>query len=173
MLGKMVWALIFLRVYIAPDRRYSLSPVIRDEGEEGKCMASVPISPIGNWALTWYGRAVLFGAGVNVALALAVILAPDTVFRLVGFQPASPSIWPRFAGLLLILLTVFYVFPALKPVERRGQAIWTIGCRVAGVAFFLIAGGPYILFAGIDFVFGVPQAILLGRGLVIARRATG
>ena len=82
---------------------------------------------------------------------------------------AQPLVWPRFAAFLLILLSIFYIPSALDPVRNRFAAIFAVVCRFGGVIFFLIVGGGYIVFGLFDFVFGLPQAILLALGL----RGTG
>ena len=69
--------------------------------------------------------------------------------------------WPRFAALLLILLSVFYMPAALDPTRYRTVAWLAVGSRLAGVLFFLDAAGRVPHARRFDLVFFVPEAILL------------
>jgi bacteriorhodopsin len=118
-----------------------------------------------------YARAfrvtVWIGVLVNFSLALAAIFAPDWLLRTMGFDVAYPNIWPRFAGWLLILLSLFYIPGANDPTRYRANAVLSVCARFAGVAFFtgavLLVGFStrYLLFGLIDLVFAVPTAVLL------------
>jgi hypothetical protein len=105
------------------------------------------------------------GIVANIVVAAICIAVTSTVLGWLGLPPAQPLVWPRFAAFLLILLSVFYVPSALDPVRNRFAAIFAVICRFGGVTFFLIIGGGYIVFGLFDFVFGLPQAILLALGL--------
>ncbi len=91
------------------------------------------------------------------------------MIEMVGLPTATPELWPRFAGLLLVLLSV-----VLHAGRRRHRSLPHRGLvrasasRLAGVSFFLVERAPYLLFGLFDFVFLVPQAILL----LIAVRGT-
>lgn len=113
-------------------------------------------------------RAVVWvGVLVNVVLAVAAVFAPDWLLRTMGFDVSYPNIWPRFAGWLLILLSLFYVPGANDPHRYRANAVLQVCARFAGVAFFvgavLLVGfsARYLLFAGLDLAFGLPSGILL------------
>ena len=92
------------------------------------------------------------------------------VLELLKLPPAEPLVWPRFAAFLLILLSGFYVPAALDPSRNVFAAIFAVVCRFGGVAFFSIIGGRYIAFGLFDFVFGLPEAILLGCALASAQK---
>ena len=107
------------------------------------------------------------GILTNFALGLTGVFAPDWLLRTMGFDVAYPNLWPRFAAWLLILLSLFYI-PGANDMNRyRANAVLAVTCRFAGVAFFVGAVAlvgfetRYLLFGGIDLVFGVPEAILL------------
>ena len=123
-----------------------------------------------NGALTWFRRVVLLGVAANFAVGITCMLAPVMVIDLLHLEPATPLLWPRFSAFLLMLMSVFYIPGALDPTGKRFEAWWTVGCRAGGVIFFAIVGGPYIVFGLFDLVFGLPQAILLWRGLAAAKR---
>ena len=114
---------------------------------------------------------VWVGVLVNLSLAAAAVFAPDWLLRTMGFDVAYPNIWPRFAGWLLILLSLFYIPGANDPHRYRANAVLSVCARFAGVAFFvgavLLVGfsSRYLLFAGLDLVFAVPTGILLWRAV--------
>jgi hypothetical protein len=115
--------------------------------------------------LTWFRRIMWLGIVANIVVAAISIAATPAVLDLLRLPLAQPLVWPRFAAFLLILLSIFYVPSALDPLRNKFAAIFAVICRFGGVAFFLIVGGGYIVFGLFDFVFGLPQAILLALGL--------
>lgn len=119
--------------------------------------------------LTWFKRVMWLGIVGNIVVAVISIAVTPTVLELLQLPAAQPLIWPRFAAFLLILLSIFYVPSALDPVRNRFAAVFAVICRFGGVIFFLIVGGGYIVFGLFDFVFGLPQAILLALGLRATR----
>lgn len=101
------------------------------------------------------------GIVANLALALPTLAAPVFMIETISLPTATPDLWPRFAALLLVLLSVFYT-PAATDVDRYRIVAWfAVGSRLTGVLFFLVEGSPYLLFALFDFVFFVPQLALL------------
>ena len=123
-----------------------------------------------NAALAWFRRVLWVGIVANCALAVPTLLAPERMIELSALPPASPLVWPQFAGLLLILLTIFYMPAGVDPLRYRANAWFAVGARLAGVIFFLgFQPAAYRMLGFIDLVFFVPEAILL----VIAFRAAG
>jgi hypothetical protein len=113
-------------------------------------------------AKRWFKRVLWIGIAANLALAIPTLLAPERLLALSGFPPALPAVWPRFAALLLILLSLFYM-PAAIDVDRYRPVAWlAVVSRLAGVVFFL-AFQPveYRMLGLFDLVFLVPEAILL------------
>jgi hypothetical protein len=108
----------------------------------------------------WFRRVVWIGIFANLALALPTMAAPATLIEMAGLPTATPDLWPRFAALLLILLSVFYI-PAGRDIDRYRITAWlTVASRLAGVLFFLFEPS-YRLFMYFDAVFLIPEAILL------------
>lgn len=103
---------------------------------------------------------VFFGIAVNLSLAVPALLLPNpnSVLELVGGAPVVYTMWPRFAALLLILLSMFYIFPALDVLSRQHEAYLAIASRAAGACFFLLFFPEYLIFGLIDLTFGVLQA---------------
>jgi hypothetical protein len=111
--------------------------------------------------ILWYCRIAWIGIVANILLASFGFLSPNTLLALLGIEPAVPSLWPQFACMLLILLSLFYAAAAHDPYRYRANAWIAIGARLAGVAFFFAHSGNYRVFGLFDASFAVPQAILL------------
>ncbi|MGE0812939.1 MAG: hypothetical protein AB7O28_12400 [Vicinamibacterales bacterium] len=112
------------------------------------------------------GFRIAMGVGIaaNLAFALPTLVAPAAALRLAGLPAASPIVWPQVAGLLLSLLSVFYLPAAVDPDRYRLIAWLAVGARLAGVAFFLgVAPAAYHQFGYFDLAFFVPQLALLVR----------
>lgn len=83
---------------------------------------------------------VLLGILLNLSLAVPLLFFPRWVLGLFDI-PAGPStIWPQFAGGLLILLSAFYL-PMTWDLDRYRVFAWlaVFPSRSFGVAFFLVA----------------------------------
>jgi hypothetical protein len=108
----------------------------------------------------WFRRVMWLGILANLALALPTIAAPDKMNDLMRMPTATPVLWPRFAGLLIVILSVFYT-PAATDIDRYRVVAWfAIGSRAAGVLFFM-PQAPYRMLGLFDLVFLVPQLLLL------------
>ena len=108
----------------------------------------------------WFRRVVWLGIFANLALALPSMAAPDQVVAFSRLPTVTPHLWVRFAGLLLILLSAFYAPAAVDPDRYRANAWLAVVSRLAGVVFFM--GEPtYRMLGFFDFVFFVPEAVLL------------
>jgi hypothetical protein len=120
-----------------------------------------PLTGSGHAAANWFKTLMWIGIAANIIVAVISIIWTDAVLNFLNLDMASSRIWPRFAAFLLILLTIFYIPAALDPFVHRYAAAVSIMCRFAGVAFFAIVGGRYIVFGLFDLIFGLPQAVLL------------
>ena len=108
----------------------------------------------------WFRRVMWLGIFANLALALPTLAAPDMMIDLMRLPTATPVLWPRFAGLLIVILSVFYT-PAATDIDRYRIVAWfAIGSRAAGVLFF-VPQPPYRMLGLFDLVFLVPQLLLL------------
>src|SRR5262245_44546814 len=112
-------------------------------------------------ALLWYQRIVWLGILANIAITLTAIVCTEWVIGLVGLEPATPLIWPRFGAFGILLLTGFYIVAAVDPCRSPWASLFTVLCRFGGFIFFAIVGGRYIAFGLFDLIFGAPQAVLL------------
>ena len=121
-------------------------------------------------AAVWFGRVVWLGILANFALAIPALFVPERVIEMANLPTAMPLLWPRFAAWLLILLSLFYMPGAIDPYKYRVTAWLSIVSRLAGVFFFWVTQPPeYRLFGTFDFVFLVPEAILLPIALKAVR----
>ena len=110
----------------------------------------------------WFKRVMWLGIVANMALAVPTLLAPERMIYFVGLPMPTPLLWTRFAALLLILLSLFYMPAAIDPVRYRLVALLTLVSRLAGVVFFVgFQAREYHMFGYFDLVFLVPQALLL------------
>jgi hypothetical protein len=112
-------------------------------------------------ARMWFLRVMWIGILANFALAIPTIVAPARMIAFSNLPPADPLLWPRFAGLLLVLLSIFYM-PAANDPDRYRTTAWTaVGSRLAGVLFFLTQPRTYLMLGMFDLVFLVPEFFLL------------
>jgi hypothetical protein len=115
-----------------------------------------------NMAGTWFKRVLWVGIAANLALAVPTLVAPGRMIVLTGLPPATPLLWPQFAGLLLILLSIFYMPAGVDYVRYRANAWAAVGSRLAGVIFFVgLQSREYHMLGYFDLLFFVPEAILL------------
>ena len=113
----------------------------------------------------WFGRVVWLGILANLALAVPTLLVPERLMAMAGLPPASPLMWVRFSAWLLILLSFLYIPGAIDPYRHRLAAVLSVTSRLAGVLFFATQAADYRMFGLFDFVFFVPEAILLTMAL--------
>jgi hypothetical protein len=111
----------------------------------------------------WFRRVMWLGIGVNVSLALPTLLWPGRMLAVFDLPIPSEIMWTRFAALLLILLSLFYVPAAFDPFRYRVIAILAVASRLVGVLFFFLIHTSYWLFGALDLAFFVPEALLLMR----------
>jgi len=112
----------------------------------------------------WFKRVLWIGIVANLALSIPTLVTPERAMRSGGLPLASPLVWPQFAGLLLILLSIFYMPAAVNPNRYRIVAWLAVFARLAGVIFFLFfQAAEYHMLGYFDLVFFVPELILLIR----------
>ena len=112
---------------------------------------------------TWFGRATWLGILANFVLAIPGIFWPNATLGLAGQTPdLEHPVWPAFASLLLVLLSLFYIPGAIDPRRYKATAILSVLARMAGVTFFFgLWPGLYPAFGYLDLVFLLIQAPLL------------
>ena len=103
----------------------------------------------------WIARhSLLVWLGIVLNLFIIVPLLFDPAWILGLFNiPVDPSLWPRFAGLLLLIVTVFYIPPTIDLERYRANAWLSIlPSRAFGATFFVLA----------VFVFDQPPGFIVG-----------
>jgi hypothetical protein len=118
-----------------------------------------------NKAATWFGRVVWLGILANLALAIPTLIIPDRMLVLTGLPAVTPLLWTRFSAWLLILLSLLYIPGANDPYRYVATARLSVVSRLAGVLFFATQAAEYWMLGAFDFVFLVPEAILLTMAL--------
>jgi hypothetical protein len=131
-------------------------------------MSNINSIPAGRW----FKRVLWLGILGNVALAVPTIVAPARMLEFSSLPPAAPLLWVRFAGLLLVLLSVFYM-PAGIDLDRYRVVAWlAVGARLAGVVFFVgFQAAAYHTLGYFDLAFFVPESILLAAATRSANAA--
>lgn len=118
----------------------------------------------GRIAARWFRRVLWFGIAVNISLAIPTLIAPLRMAALFNVPIAEPLLWPRFAALLLILLSAFYMPAAVDPHRYRVVAWMAVFARLAGTIFFIgFQSREYHIFGYLDFAFFLPELLLLTR----------
>ena len=98
---------------------------------------------------------VWLGIVLNMGFVLPLIFAPAWFLSLFGLT-AEPLLWPRFSGVLLGILSIFYI-PATFDIDRYRIFAWlsVLPSRSFGVLFFSV----------MVFLAQQPAAFLLGVAL--------
>jgi hypothetical protein len=115
--------------------------------------------------LRWFQRVMWVGITANLAFAIPLLIDPAFTLSKIGVPAAAPLIWPRLAGLLMIVLNAFYMPAASDPVRYRLIAWLAVGSRFAGAVFFVAQGPPFGWLAAFDGVFFLLLLLLLPRGI--------
>ncbi len=114
-----------------------------------------------NPSAVWFSRVMWIGIIGNALMSVLGIFIPERLFALFSWHVPDPVLWPRFASLLLFLMTLFYIPGAMDPYKYRPIAWLAVGARLAGFAFFLTQSLDYLPFGLYDLSFLIPQSILL------------
>ena len=115
---------------------------------------------------------VVLGVLANLSMAIPGVFIPNAVIDAVGGTPlvgtgADYLVWPSFASLLLVLLSLFYLPAAADPFAYRPVAVLAVLARAAGAIFFLGAHRVYAVFGYLDLAFGVVEGILLAMAYAV------
>jgi len=115
----------------------------------------------------WYSRIVWLGIALNMIFVIGTFFFPIEFVKLLNI-PAPPAIWIRTSGMLLCIISVFYIPGAVDPMRYRWTAIIAIvPSRAFGSTFFLtetlVFGWPmgFLSIALVDLTFGLIEGVLL------------
>lgn len=122
-----------------------------------------------NHYVQWHGRVVWLDIFVNMLFVFPLVFAPAWILGLLRI-PLDQLIWARVAGMLLFIISVFYI-PATWDLRRYRATAWIaiFPSRSFGATFFFVAvlvfGQPkgYLPIAIVDAVIGLVTLILLVR----------
>ncbi|HYH68971.1 MAG TPA: hypothetical protein VD866_30030 [Urbifossiella sp.] len=82
--------------------------------------------------------AVVIGILQDWLFAIPGIVIPHAVLLFAGADPVPQPVWPAYAFLLLLLLSLVYIPAAVDPYKYSFFAALTVLARVAGVIFFFV-----------------------------------
>ena len=115
----------------------------------------------------WYSRIVWLGIALNMIFVIGTFFFPIEFVKLLNI-PAPPAIWIRTSGMLLCIISIFYIPGAVDPMRYRWTAIIAIvPSRAFGSTFFLtetlVFGWPmgFLSIALVDLTFGLIEGVLL------------
>lgn len=123
-------------------------------------------------------RVIWTGIGINMLFVIPLFFFPTTLFALLGI-PLTDTILARASGMLLFIISVFYI-PAAWDVDRYRANAWfhCIPSRLCGATYFtvmvLIFKAPlgYLSIAIVDALFLVLVLRLLLQ-ITAEERASG
>ena len=101
-----------------------------------------------------------------VLLGLFLLIAPNTLITFFGL-PATNDIWIRVVGMLLFLLSYYYIQAARKNVTDFFR--WSVVARMSVIVFFAVfvildlVKPILLLFGGVDFLAATWTCIALRR----------
>jgi ribose/xylose/arabinose/galactoside ABC-type transport system permease subunit len=122
---------------------------------------------IPNHYARWYSRVVWLGVLLNMIFVVGTFFFPLDFLEILNI-PAPPTIWIRTSGMLLCIISIFYIPGAVDPMRYRWTAILAVvPSRAFGSTFFLTEtlgfGWPmgFLSIALVDLAFGLIEGVLL------------
>ncbi|MEM9557959.1 MAG: hypothetical protein AAGC60_27115 [Acidobacteriota bacterium] len=122
--------------------------------------------------LRWFSRLTWVGVAVNLGFILPALLSPDTLEAILGPGSTEFAIyWVPYAGMLLLIATLFYLPAAIDPLGRHVYAWLSVVGRGLAASFWLWQNarwdlsGPIRTFWITDGAFFVLFLVLLQLGM--------
>ncbi|MBD2454777.1 hypothetical protein H6G80_11870 [Nostoc sp. FACHB-87] len=116
----------------------------------------------------WFSRVTWLGIIVNMLFVIPSCFFPELMLWFLKMHQPDPIIWVRAAGMLLFIISAFYIPGALDPNRYRATAwISIFPSRAFGSTFFICAvfffgqDKGFLSIAFVDLFFGVVEAIFL------------
>ncbi|WP_017318475.1 hypothetical protein [Mastigocladopsis repens] len=116
----------------------------------------------------WFSRVTWLGIIVNMFFVIPSCFFPEQFLSLLDMHIPFPIIWVRAAGMLLFIITVFYIPGAIDPYQYQATAwISIFPSRTFGATFFMAAvflfgqDKGFLSIAFVDLFFGLIEAIFL------------
>jgi hypothetical protein len=118
---------------------------------------------------------VALGIPANLYFAIPAFFFPGYIVRTANLKPGFETVWLRNAGLLILIITAYYLIAIYDPVRYEPVAWMTIVGRMsAGLYWLYVVNAPshvttnprgFRPFVYVDFTWGIVSAILLYVGL--------
>ena len=89
----------------------------------------------------WHGRIGWLGIILNMLFVFPLVFAPGWILGLLNI-PLDQLIWARAAGMLLFIISIFYI-PSTWNLRCYRATAWIaiFPSRTFGATFFFLAGG--------------------------------
>ncbi|MDZ8094334.1 MAG: hypothetical protein RMZ42_20745 [Nostoc sp. DedQUE05] len=116
----------------------------------------------------WFSRVTWVGIIVNMLFVIPSCFFPELMLTFLQMHIPEPIIWVRAAGMLLFIISAFYIPGALDPYRYQATAwISIFPSRAFGSTFFICAvfffgqDKGFLSIAFVDLFFGLAELILL------------
>ncbi|MEH2357984.1 MULTISPECIES: hypothetical protein [unclassified Nostoc] len=116
----------------------------------------------------WFSRVTWVGIIVNMLFVIPSCFFPELMLTFLQMHIPEPIIWVRAAGMLLFIISAFYIPGALDPYRYQATAwISIFPSRAFGSTFFICAvlffgqDKGFLSIAFVDLFFGLAEVILL------------
>ncbi|MEH2123823.1 hypothetical protein [Nostoc sp.] len=116
----------------------------------------------------WFSRVTWVGIIVNMLFVIPSCFFPELMLTFLKMHIPEPIIWVRATGMLLFIISTFYVPGALDPYRYQATAwISIFPSRAFGSTFFICAvlffgqDKGFLSIAFVDLFFGLAELILL------------
>lgn len=116
----------------------------------------------------WFSRVTWLGIIANIFFVIFGCFFPEFLLSLLQMHIPSPIIWVRISGMLLFIISVFYIPGAIDPYRYIATSwISIFPSRILGLTFFSCAvlffqqDKGFLSIVVMDLFFGVVEAILL------------
>ena len=113
-----------------------------------------------NKSLFWFRLLVALGGIANLAFAIPALFAPEFLARLIDTGNIDPNVWLRNVGILLIILSSFYILAIRDPFRYLFNSVALIVGRFLAGVFFLILVLRNIHFSQMDFHLLIQMGII-------------
>ncbi|MBD2564150.1 MULTISPECIES: hypothetical protein [Nostoc] len=116
----------------------------------------------------WFSRITWLGIIVNMFFVIPSCFFPELMLTFLHMQIPVPIIWVRAAGMLLFIISAFYIPGAIDPYRYQATAwISIFPSRAFGSTFFICAvflfgqDKGFLSIAFVDLFFGLAELIFL------------
>ncbi|MEH2179782.1 hypothetical protein [Nostoc sp.] len=116
----------------------------------------------------WFSRVTWLGIIANMFFVIPSCFFPELMLTFLQMHIPMPIIWVRAAGMLLFIISAFYIPGALDPYRYQATAwISIFPSRAFGSTFFICAvlffgqDKGFLSIAFVDLFFGLTEVILL------------